>query len=193
MPLVLPTFTDPLLQSISFCVRTDDPAFSFGNRVSKDAQYGDSFWLHVVRESLPQSRFHFHVDAIRSGDSRPARAKSELEEVLAMASEVSGKETEAWIRATYLIPKDRRPKKGIIPVLSEVSLEVAKETLSLNGARFEFSDGPYDELSWKTRRDGSIELELDAFIGATVDDDCLIDAEVILRTGLKKFVLVDVE
>lgn len=154
--------------------------------IDRDAKYGNDHWLHLLANAGSGDEFHFHIDVVRSFGPKKRPSGESVEDLADRILQLAGLTERARIRATYALAE--RPAKGLIPALS-ISTNVGGDSFSLTGAQLMIKGTPYVELSWSSRPDEPMIVEIEAVTPITVSETFLVEAEQLLRKGLDRFAL----
>lgn len=198
MAVEFPDFSDPLLDRVSFCTYLTDESllrrYSGAPAIEWDAKYGDDHWCHLLIDDSKRANsdlpvLHFHVDAVRAFGPGKAPPNHDVEDILSELDAFVGLTAKSHVAVWFAIPKERRPKRGIVPAMAGIAVESDGYTLTLTGARMSISGGDFDQIEWREEEDGKLTVVLDAVLEVQIGDRFLLSATEFIREGLDRFLL----
>ncbi len=82
-----------------------------------------------------------------------------------------------------------RPPGGVVAAMAGISTQVGDESLTVTGARLQFSGRDFDEVIWRVFPDETLTVDIDYFKEMHLQENSIADAVAHLRSGLDRLVL----
>jgi len=196
----IPRFWDARLQALTVCATISKPTSSQFNdaplRIQSKCTINDADpgWIRILLTNDPDDvAAHFHVEIGREPHYSEHRGLETRDWAFAesLFARFLNKKCKAFFEATFNVPFDDFPRRGVVRMLLDLNADVGGSEISLFGAKFAIAEDYYLDFNWEVDWEGdSIKTEISGYgEELTINGEYLQRGVDLMKSGLEKFVL----